>query len=1290
MQVGEVLAERFEIEEHIESGGMGSVFRALDRETSSPVAIKALDARGGADAERARREAQVLAQLRHPGIVRYIAHGTSGFGEPFVVMEWLSGLDLARRLERQGLTAAESLTLARGAAEALAYAHERSIVHRDIKPANLFLVEGEVSAVKIVDFGIARSIQNTRALTRAGWLVGTPGYIAPEQARGERDIGPPADVFSLGCVLFECLTGAPPFVGEHAMAMLAKILLTDAPRVSSLAAGIPPELDDLVARMLAKDPRARPADGARLLEELCASFRLDDQQRAPVRLSAPPPALTGSEQQLFTVILAGSTLGTAEEAQSAPTIAMTDAADELDPLRRRLQAFGARVDRLAGDVVVATVVTTGTAADQATRAARCALALREARPGAPLVLATGRGVLAGYLPVGEVIERAAALLPRASPADIALDEVSAGLLDERFDVSRRDGLPRLAGERRAAEPVRTLLGKPTSCVGRERELGLLDATLEECAGDSVARAVLVVAPTGVGKSRLRYEFLRRVEGRDDGVRVWLGRGDSMGGGAPFGLVARALRRAANLLDGEPLSVRRDKVRAWVRGLAGDARVAAEFVGELVGTPFAAEGNVELSAARADPLLMGDRMRLAFEDLIGAATASAPLLLVFEDLHWGDLPSVQFVDSALRAHRGRPIMVLALARPEALDEFPKLWAGRNVQTIELGELSRRACERLVRETLGDTPAPLVERIVERAAGNAFYLEELIRAVAEGRLDELPETVVAMVQSRLQALRPDLRRLLRAASVFGPVFWEGGVAQLLGEGGRTFTPIAWTELVEAELVGQRAGAKFPGERELTFRSVLFREASYAMLTDADRALGHRLAGAWLEQTGESDAFVLAGHFERGGERARAARAYRQASEQALEGNDFARAIACAERGVACDPEGPFVGLLRLSQTDALAWQGRLADSSAAAALAMVHLERGSPPWFRAVGEAASTTGRRGDIEGLRAHLATLRAVEATGDALAQKIIAASQACRQLYKVGLVRDADAVCDELDQLVRVFDPPPPLVLAAWDLAHASRALHTGALGVFLDFTERAGQRFEEAGDLRNACSTKMGVGYGYLELGALHDAERALRAGVEMATRIGSFATLAAVKHNLGLALALLGSFAEAEALEREALAMFEAHGEVRLGGASRNYLAKILTLAGRRGEAEAVLRETLSAAALNPAVRANALAMLVPVLLPERPAEALEAAKSAMAVVDELGGIEAGEALIRLAYIEARLAVGDAEEAARSAALARDRLLARAARLGDARWRESFLTQVPENARTIALSGGLPLEG
>jgi predicted ATPase len=159
---------------------------------------------------------------------------------------------------------------------------------------------------------------------------------------------------------------------------------------------------------------------------------------------------------------------------------------------------------------------------------------------------------------------------------------------------------------------------------------------------------------------------------------------------------------------------------------------------------------------------------------------------------------------------------------------------------------------------------VERIVQLAGGDAFYLEELVRAVAEGHGDRLPETVLATVEQRLDGLDPRQRRVLRAASVFGGVFWAGGVVSLLGGDEHTSgVGSALAALADRELLDRHAAGSFPGQEEYAFRQTLVREAAYAMLTETDRRLGHRLAGAWLERAGESDPAAVAEHFVRAGE-------------------------------------------------------------------------------------------------------------------------------------------------------------------------------------------------------------------------------------------------------------------------------------------------------------------------------------------------------------------------------------------------------------------------------------------
>ena len=207
---GCIRSERFEIISLTGEGGMGMVYRAFDRTSGQLAALKILRAdTKSTHRERFAREARLLAKLEHPSIVKYLAHGFTAHNEPFLAMEWLEGEDLAARLKRTGVTPAETMRIILHAAQALGVAHANGVVHRDIKPSNLFLVGGEVDRIKMLDFGIAHIQASADAMTRTGSAIGTPGYMAPEQARGSRDIDARADVFSLGCVMFECLAGRP-------------------------------------------------------------------------------------------------------------------------------------------------------------------------------------------------------------------------------------------------------------------------------------------------------------------------------------------------------------------------------------------------------------------------------------------------------------------------------------------------------------------------------------------------------------------------------------------------------------------------------------------------------------------------------------------------------------------------------------------------------------------------------------------------------------------------------------------------------------------------------------------------------------------------------------------------------------------------------------------------------------------------------------------------------------------------------------------------------------------------
>ena len=1287
MQPGDLVGDRFELGEVAGSGGMGAVHRAVDRATGESVAVKVLREVASEHGDRFGREIRVLAQLRHPGIVRYIADGKTAAGMQWLAMEWLDGEPLGHRVRRTGIAASEAVALVRRVGEALGAAHDRGVVHRDVKPSNLFVVRGDLARVKLLDFGVARVGDGDRFATRTGVMIGTPGYMAPEQARGDRDVGPRADVFALGCVLFELLTGEHAFVGDNVMAVLAKILLEDAPRVAELRPELPHELDELVSRMLAKQPAERPADGSALAAALAALGTLEAIEIGPI---TPRKSLTTSERRLLSVVLigAGDNYDTiAESVADSPTVTSQDISTEGESvvpmiyasLRATALEHGATLERLVDGSHVVTVAGSGSAGDQAMQAARCALALKEVAPTAPMALATGRGVLAGRWPVGEAIDRAARLLGKAA-AGVRVDDVTAGLLDVRFELGGDAAGLVLIAERDVVETARTLLGKATPCVGRDRELGALVGLYEECISEPIARAVVVVGPAGIGKSRVRVEVLRRVHAMGEPVEVWIGRGDPLRAGSPYGMIAPALRRAAGIRDGEPVDVRRQKLRARVlRNASAPLEKTLLFLGELIGAPFDDEDQPHLRAARHDPLLMAEQIRQAFVHFVTTELAAQPLVIVLEDLHWGDLPSVKLLDAALRELIDRPLFVLALARPEVHELFPKLWIERGAHEMRLDELTKKGSERLVRGVLGDTATDaLVARLVEQAAGNAFYLEELIRATAEGKGDAMPETVLAVVQSRLERLELDARRVLRAASVFGQRFWRGGVMALLGDAARATGTEEWLdELCERELVARVAPPRFPEQDELQFRHSLVREAAYAMLTDADRKLGHQLAGEWLAAAGEGDPVALADHFERGGDGPRAAVLYRAAAEQALAACDFRGALARCDRAVACDGESGQIALVR---AEAHRWLGELAESATHARAALAALPRGTVQWFAAANEAAEASGKLGDRASLEAVAELLREAHSDRTTLGARVTATANAAFQLFSYGSHALAQILLDLVEHVAPAVEEPA--ILARIYQARSSRSMFTGDAGAYLESELAAFAAFERAGDLRYACVQRGHVGYAWLELGAYAEAEEALRDALARATALGLQNVVATAKHNLGRALAARGELVEAARVEGEAVAAFDAQGDRRLAGGARLYLGAIYYEQGEFAAAEREVALALTGSQLP--MQAQMRATLARILLASgRVVNALAEARAAMKILDDLGAIEEGEALVRLVLAEALLGSDQRDEARAVIGVAGTRLLGRAERISDPRYRKMFVERIADHARTIELA-------
>ena len=1136
---------------------MGTVFRALDTVLAQPVALKVLS--GGQDAmvDRFLREARLLAEIEHPAVVRYVAQGAEG-ASLWLAMEWLEGLDLAERLAKGPLGVRSVLQMAHRAAEGLAKAHAAGVVHRDVKPSNLYLVEGDPARTKLIDFGVARTGGRTKHLTTTGQFVGTAGYMAPEQIVGEREVDARADVFSLGCVLFEALTGRPAFPGDSIIAVLAKVLKDDPPRASELEPRTPRALDDLIASMLAKKPGDRPDDAARVVELLRLVEESGDA--AELTLRRVRVSVTGREQRLVSAILVAL-----EPGARLPAEALQRAAE-----------VGAERTEVAEGVHMFILQAGGSAGDQAARAAVCALSLARLLPTATVTLGTGLAEASSELPVGPAIDRCAMLLDQSSSSGriggqrvasegVAIDEVTEGLLGDRFEIDSRDGRRVLVGTR-AAATAPGVAQRAAPFVGRDKELVMLEASFEEAMGEPVARSVLVVGAPGAGKSRLLREFLARATATGE-ARVIAARGDIVGAGSALSLARQLLRSAAGVREGEAAHDVGEKLDAYLATRFDGASLgrARAFLGELLSAESGAAPVPELVAAHNEPRVLAEWLRRSFVEWLRREAAAGPTLIVLDDLQWGDVVTVSWIGEALRGKPEMPVLVVALARPEVHTTLPDLREMLDLQELRLAGLTRRAAEQLVRASLGpDTSPAAIARIVEHAEGNPFFVEELVRRTKEDRSDAAPETVLAVVQSRFGKLDTDVRRVLRAASVFGRTFWREAIRGLVGAPSLDVLDEQLAMLERQEIIERAPEGKFAATSAWSFRHDLLRDAAYAMLTPEDRTVSHQRAAEWLEAAGERDAITLADHWQRAGDHRSAARWLLRAAEAATEVASFREALRLVDR--ALDVEGlddAQRGALRVVEAVSSAFLQDWLRASRAGHEALALVAPGTVLWFRAMGLLGFATASIGDYAALERLVGSVRAMHVDPEPTGPYGFALYTLVSSL---GIGGRAD-VAEELLRRMAKDAPLPDFGFVGWrSLARAHAALFTRqSPGDALRFVDEA-RRFAPGLDAVYRMASTYYFVAARLEIGDYVASERAAQRLVsDPETRAVPF-LVGWATHALARVALAGGRFDEATALAERLRT--ESSGLINQRGTS--LLAQIHLAAGRLDEARAIATE------------------------------------------------------------------------------------------------------------------------
>ena len=567
-------------------------------------------------------------------------------------------------------------------------------------------------------------------------------------------------------------------------------------------------------------------------------------------------------------------------------VGFTSQAESLDPedvrafltpyyeqVRARLQSFGGRVEKFIGDAVMGVFGAPIAYGDDAERAVRAALAVRDwadedglqirvaVNTGEAIVELAARPDHGEAMVAGDVVNTAARLQSAAPVGAVIVGEET--YRATRNVVEYRPAQPVL-GKGKSA-PIQAWLAirttshagerpmAPVPMIGRDRELEVLTGIWERVTHEGRAQFVTVFGPAGIGKSRLGLELAKLVA--DQGARAMRGRSTPYGASTPYSAFAQLVKQTATIFDSDEPEDARAKLVASVAGLAGPA-AAEEHAPQL-----------ELLLGLGDERTVAQRETIFFSArvFVESLAMTTPTLLLFEDIHWADASQLDLLEMLAARVRDVPVLLVALARPELLTDRPTWGGGLPAYTsLQLDPLSEASSQELAEQLLC---AKAVENgasaVVEMAEGNPLFIEELTASIAErSSSDQLPTSVRAIIAARLDSLPLDERRVVVDASVAGRVFWRGALAEM---GGHDDLATSLSSLEDRGLIGREAVSRIKGDQQFAFRHALIQDVAYQTLPRAARRERHAAVARFLSATtatGQSHE-ALARHWREAGE-------------------------------------------------------------------------------------------------------------------------------------------------------------------------------------------------------------------------------------------------------------------------------------------------------------------------------------------------------------------------------------------------------------------------------------------
>ncbi len=974
----------YQVTDEIGAGGMATVYRAYQPSMDRHVAIKVIRSNDLQDPlmrERFRREARLIARLEHPHLLP-VYDFDGDHDPPYIVMRYLEGGTLRQVLAQGELPHSEVLYMLRQVAATLDYAHRQGVVHRDLKPSNI-MIDREGNAF-VTDFGIARVSGPDQQLTADGQLVGTPAYMSPEQARGDSDVDAAADIYALGAMVFEMLTGSQLYQHESGLGMLMAQLNDAIPSARERNPKVPEAVDQVIRTAAAKDRKQRYPSAGALVNDLAKALKTKEAN-SPTRLQALTQTLSLEQLRAFEQSSKGDAKkketpsnATPSEQQRQMTALFVDVTElagayyemgkDAETVRARMDSLWGRFDEIAredGGVIQSRTDDVGLALwgrarineDDPERAIRAALRMRELtlqearvafgpawEPTEENPLPFSAGITTGpvlleraadtgsYTASGATITLAGRVKEAAPAGTILVSHDTFAQALGVFTAHAHEPL-RIRGRKdpievyvvTAVKPrafrlkARGIEGVEIKMIGREIELRLLQEALTLTIEDGETQVVTVVGEAGVGKSRLLFEFSNWSELVDQVFWLFEARATQPSMLQPYSLTRDLFSFRFQILDSDPLDVVHAKfVKGVAQFLGAGDEAKAELIGQLVGFDFSDRPAV--AEALKDTEAFRRRALEHLGEFFTAASRVNPVVIHLEDVHWADDRSLDLINNLVRENEKLPMFVLAMARPSLYERRPQWGEGQRFhERIQLEPLSQLSSRRLVRELLKlvpEVPAALRDLVVERADGNPFYIEELIKALIDDRVIvkgagqwsvdlarlsavRIPPTLTGVLQSRLDGLPVALQQLLQRVSVIGRIFWDDAaihVSREAGLGGEEVGAML-EDLRQREMILRREESGLAGTVEFIFRHAILRDVTYETLVPRQRRALHRQVGDWLlamggERAGEQT-LLAAEHYERAGEAALAAEQLLPAGEAAIRVGAYDEARLTLER-------------------------------------------------------------------------------------------------------------------------------------------------------------------------------------------------------------------------------------------------------------------------------------------------------------------------------------------------------------------------------------------------------------